>query len=101
MAVYAALIPSGFTFDVFGDMFVSDVSSSRIRKVASSSGLITTVAGNGSFGFNGNNILATRAILASPRIITSDSLGNLYVIDEYSYRIRKITRSTGIIGCKC
>ena len=98
MAVYASLMPSGFTFDTFGDMFVSDILGDRIRKVTIASGLITTVAGNGSFGYNGDGILATRAILASPRTITSDSLGNLYFIDEYNYRIRKITRSTGLIS---
>ena len=97
MAVYASLTPSGFTFDTFGDMFVSDVGG-RIRKITPASGLITTVAGNGIFGYNGDGILATRATLASPRTITSDSLGNLYFIDESNYRIRKITRSTGLIS---
>ena len=97
MAVYASLTPSGFTFDTFGDMFVSDVGG-RIRKVTAASGLITTVAGNGIFGYNGDGILATGATLANPRTITSDSLGNLFFIDEYNYRIRKITRITGLIS---
>ena len=97
LAIYAAFRPSGFTIDVFGDMYISDESNSRIRKVSSSSGLITTVAGNGTWGYNGDNILASKALIRKPMAITSDSLGNLYFVDEDDYRIRKITRSTGII----
>ena len=97
LAVYAALNPTGFTFDVSGDMFVSD-SNSRIRKIASATGIITTVAGNGQFGYNGDNILATTAFLASPRAVTSDAQGNLYFAEYYNYRVRKVTRSTGLIS---
>ena len=97
LAIYAGFRPSGFTIDVFGDMFISDEENSRIRKVSSSSGLITTVAGNDTSGYNGDNILASKAIIYNPMAITSDSLGNLYFVDKDNYRVRKITRSTGII----
>ena len=95
LAIYAAFRPSGLTIDVFGDMFISDERSARVRKVSPSSGLITTVAGNGSYGYNGDNILASKAMITTPMAITSDSLGNLYFVEKY--RVRKITRSTGII----
>ena len=62
LAIYAALRPSGFTFDVFGDMFVSDDMSNRIRKITKSTGVITTVAGTDiSVILRGENILATTA----------------------------------------
>ena len=102
LAIYAALRPSGFTFDVFGDMFVSDDMSNRVRKITSSTGIITTVAGTDiSDPLYGENILATTATLSSPQSIVSDSLGNLYFVDNnnlYDFRIKKITRSTGLIA---
>jgi sugar lactone lactonase YvrE len=98
LAVNANLYPMAFTFDVYGDLFISDFLNSRIRKVALATGIITTVAGNGLFfGYNGDNILATTASIALPRAITSDAQGNLYFVDYYNYRVRKVTRSTGLI----
>ena len=94
LAVYAAVMPRGFTFDVSGDMFFCDI---RIRKVSTATGVITTVAGDGNFGYNGENILATTAFLASPRAIALDAQGNIYFTEDYGYRVRKVTRSTGLI----
>ena len=96
LAVNANLLPQGFTFDVDGDLFLSDMLSHRIRKVALATGIITTVAGVG-YGYNGDNILATTALLALPGAITSDAQGNLYFSDYGNYRVRKVTRSTGLI----
>ena len=96
LAVNANLLPQGFTFDVYGDLFVSD--RFRVRKVASDTGIITTVAGVGSFSYDSvDNILATTASLGSPRAITSDAQGNIYFADDSNKRIRKVTRSTGLI----
>jgi trimeric autotransporter adhesin len=97
LAVNADLFPAGFTFDVFGDLFVADLLNFRVRKVALATGIITTVAGNGGFGYNGDNILATTASLHTPRAITSDSQGNIYFADNNGCRVRKVTRSTGLI----
>ena len=103
LAINAALRPSGFTFDVFGDMFVCDDKNARVRKITKSTGIITTVAGktfSPSIG-NTNNVLATTVNLERPQSIVSDSLGNLFFVDNYNlydFRIKKITRSTGIIA---
>ena len=103
LAINAALRPSGFTFDVFGDMFVSDDRNNRVRKITKSTGIITTVAGNaitvGTYVID--NVLATAASLSSPQSIVSDLLGNLYFVDNYNlydFYIKKITKSTGIIA---
>ena len=83
-------------------MFVSDDMSNRVRKITSSTGIITTVAGSDILDpLYGENILATTATLSSPQSIVSDSLGNLYFVDNnnlYDFRIKKITRSTGLIA---
>ena len=85
--------PNGVTVDSAGNIFIADTGNGRIRKV--SGGSIATVAGNGTFGYNGDNIAATSAELTSPSGVAVDSAGNLYVADLGNHRIRKI--SAGII----
>ena len=63
--------------DSSGNLYITDVNNMRIRKV--SNGVITTVAGNGTFGFSGDNGPATSAELAGPAGIAVDSAGNLYI----------------------
>ena len=63
--------------------------------------IITTVAGNGVFGYNGDGIIATNAAIRGPRGVTLDSLGNLYISDGGNgymngNRIRKVD-TNGII----
>lgn len=56
--------------------------------------MITTVAGNGNYGFGGDNGPATSANLAYPRGVAVDSAGNLYIADTYNNRIRKVSGGT-------
>ena len=79
--------------DRAGNVYVADFFNQVVRKI--SGGTITTVAGNGTFGYNGDNILATNAQLAGPSGIALDAAGNLYIADGYNNRIRKV--SGGII----
>jgi sugar lactone lactonase YvrE len=65
----------------------------RIRKV--SNGVITTVAGNGTEGFSGDNGPAISAQLNDPRGIAVDASGNIYIADTQNFRIRKV--SSGLI----
>ena len=67
--------------------------TNRIRKV--SNGVITTVAGNGTAGFSGDNGPATSAQLNHPQGVAVDSAGNLYIADTANNRIRKV--SNGVI----
>ena len=94
-----------------GNVYMSDSSNHRIRKVAASTGIITTIAGTGSTSFSGDNGAATSATLNSPHGVTVDasgncvlfiicvfvmlntchfSLGNVYIADQSNNRIRKI-----------
>lgn len=82
--------PSASVLDAAGNLYVSDVYANRIRKITST-GTITTYAGNGICGYNGDNIMSTQATICLPSGMTRDSVGNLIVADQFNGRIRKIT----------
>jgi sugar lactone lactonase YvrE len=85
--------PLSAAVDSAGNLYIADSGNSRIRKV--SNGVITTVAGNGTFGFSGDNGPATSAQLSDIRGIAVDPAGNLYIADSGNSRIRKV--SNGVI----
>jgi uncharacterized protein (TIGR03437 family) len=86
--------PAGVAVDSAGNLYIADTQNQRIRKV--SNGVITTLAGNGTYGFSGDNGPATSAQLNDPSGIAVDSAGNLYVCESIVYqRIRKV--SNGVI----
>jgi sugar lactone lactonase YvrE len=87
---------SGISVDSHGNIFICDIYNKRIRKIDSSSGTITTVAGNGVVGYVGENIQATQSQLFSPHGVLIDSNGNLYVDNNANYRIIKIDAGTGL-----
>lgn len=80
-----------------GDIFISDTVNNRIRKIATSTGIITTVAGTGERGYNGDGILATTAMLNWPKSVAFDTFGNIFIADTHNHRIRKIAAATAII----
>jgi trimeric autotransporter adhesin len=81
--------PTGLAIDHSGNLYIADCDNNRIRKV-NPTGIITTVAGNGTFGYKGDGGPATSALLNIPSRVALDSTGNLYVVDSQNYRIRKI-----------
>ncbi len=81
--------PHDVITDAAGNIYIADSGNHRIRKI-DTSGIITTVAGTGASGFNGDSIPATSATFDSPRHLAIDSTGNIYVSDYYNRRIRKI-----------
>jgi N-acetylneuraminic acid mutarotase len=89
--------PFGVAVDASGNLYIVDVNNDRIRKVTASTGIITTVAGNGTWGYSGDGGTATSAELFSPFGVAVDASGNLYIADSGNNRIRKVTASTGII----
>jgi sugar lactone lactonase YvrE len=82
--------PTGVTMDRAGDLFITDQSNHRIRKV-NAAGVITTVAGNGDAGFSGDHAAATNASLDLPIGTAVDSTGNLYIADTSNHRIRRVS----------
>lgn len=74
-------VPMGLAFDAAGNLFVADTSSHRIRRVDSVTGIITTVAGNGSFGFSGDGGPATAAQLSHPEDLAITQDGRYLLAD--------------------
>ena len=83
--------------DSAGNLFIADFNNSRVRKVAASSGLISTFAGNGTRGFSGDTGPATAAELYYPRGVAVDSQGNVYIADTSNQRVREVNATTGAI----
>ncbi len=88
--------PSAVAVDQSGNVYIADQGNARIREV--SGGIITTIAGTGTYGFSGDGGPATSATLANPNGVAVDSAGNVYITDiappNLSPLIRKISGGT-------
>ncbi len=84
--------PQGLAFDEKGTLFIADTLHQLVRRV-DDSGKITTVAGTGKKGFNGDGKLAIEADLSNPTQVTVDSKGNLFIIESIN-RIRFVDAVT-------
>jgi hypothetical protein len=82
--------PISIVVDACDNVFVPDANNHRVRFV-DSVGIIHTIAGNGSPGFNGDGGPATASQLYSAADVAFDSSGNLYICDALNYRIRKVS----------
>jgi hypothetical protein len=89
-------LPRGLAVDLSGNLYIADNGNHCIRKV-NTSGIITTIAGDGNPGFSGDGGLATSAQLYSPNDIDVDALGNVYIVDFMNHKLRKIN-TLGIIN---
>jgi sugar lactone lactonase YvrE len=90
--------PMGVALDAEDNLYIADLGNHCIRRVDAISGAITTIAGTGVEGFNGDNIAATSAQLDSPFAIEIDKSGNLYIADTGNSRVRRVDAVTGIIS---
>lgn len=90
--------PAGVATDRLGNIFIVDSGNQRVRRVDAATGIITTVAGNGTLGFSGDNGPATAASLLDPEGITVDQAGNLFIADYGNLRVRRVDGGTGVIS---
>ncbi len=95
-ATAAHIEPYGCVADKDGNLFITEYEAHRIRKV-NTAGIITTIAGTGVGGYNGDGIPATEAQLDYPQDIAVDVNGNIYFADEGNKRVRRIDAATQII----
>ncbi len=84
--------PRGVAVSADGTLYIVDRENRRIRMVADD-GRITTVAGNGSSGFNGDRGDAVTASLRAPYGVAVDALGNVYIADSFNHRVRQVSPS--------
>jgi len=87
--------PQDVYVDADSNIFISDASNGRIRRV-DAKGIISIFAGDGGRGFGGDGGKATKASLSNPTSITGDSRGNIYILDAGNLRIRQVNKR-GII----
>ncbi len=89
--------PEGVAVASNGDVYITDTDNNVVRKVAFATGVITTVAGNGSPGSTGDGGAATSARLKSPEDVFVAASGDFYIADTGNHEIRKVSAATGII----
>ncbi len=90
--------PYGVSTDSSGNLYFCDSYNNVIRKVTKATGIISTYVGTGTAGFSGDNGAATSANLYTPSGLTIDSFDNMYIVDTYNHRIRKVSMSNSIIN---
>ena len=88
-------LPSGMAFDATGNLYIADTANNRIREVAAATGVVTTIAGDGTAGYSGDGGPAAHAQLSGPAALATDSKGNLYIADTGNSAIRKLDIRTG------
>ncbi len=84
--------PAGVAVDTSGNVYIADTWNHVIRKI-NTSGIISTIAGNGTYGYSGDGGPATAAALSIPVRLSTDRLGNLYIADGDGRTIRKVDAS--------
>ena len=82
--------PAGIAVDAAGNLYITDQGTHRIRKV-NTSGMISTIAGNGSGAFSGDGGPATSASINNPYGVAVDGTGNVYIADQNNQRVRKVS----------
>ena len=90
-------LPSGLAVNAAGDLYLCDTNNNRVRRVDASSGLISTVAGNGISGNMGDGGPAINAEMSGPSGLALDGAGNLYIADSGNNAIRRVDAVTGVI----
>lgn len=89
--------PIGVAVDRAGNIIVADCANHRIRRVSAATGIMTTLAGNGYTGFDGDGRAATSSSVHYPYGVTTDIQSNIFIADTHNSRIRRVSAATGII----
>ena len=90
------VLPEGVAVDTSGNVYIADAYGNRIRKV-NTAGIISTFAGTGTGGYNGDGLQATVTTLSTPYAVLPDNAGNVYISDSSNNRVRKVNAG-GIVS---
>lgn len=88
--------PMGLFLSTNGMLYIADGLNNRIRRIDTSTGILTNFAGNGWFFYSGDNGQATSATFANPLDVWGNTAGIIFIADTFSHRIRQVNTS-GII----
>ena len=91
-------LPGGITEAPNGDLIVVDFGNHQVRRIDRRTGIIRAVVGTGEAAYNGDGIPAAQAQLSRPEYAVFGPKGDLFVVDSYNNRVRKIDRRTGLIS---
>jgi DNA-binding beta-propeller fold protein YncE len=89
--------PFDLSFDPDGNLYFSDTFNHRIRRVDGRTGVIATVAGNGTAGYGGDGGPALAASFNEPYGIAVARAGNIYVADRHNHCVRQIDTAAGVV----
>lgn len=87
--------PAGIAVDGRGNLFIVDSGTNRVRMV-SATGIMSTVAGNGTAGFSGDGGPAVSAELSQPQYLAVDRQGDLFIADTGNNVVREVSASGNI-----
>jgi uncharacterized protein (TIGR03437 family) len=88
-AMFASI--DGVGVDPSGNVYASEYTGARIRKIDAATGIITTYAGTGRAGLSGDGAAASQALLSGPIGLATDAQGTLYICEYANKRVRKVT----------
>jgi len=89
--------PDGVAIAPDDDLIVADSHNDRIRRVDKPTKIITTIAGSGESGYDGDEKPATQAALNTPSAVAAAPNGDIYIADTLNYRVRMVDAKTGLI----
>jgi GT2 family glycosyltransferase/DNA-binding beta-propeller fold protein YncE len=89
--------PDGVAIAPDGDLVIADSHNDRIRRVDRPTRVITTIAGSGENGYDGDEKPAIQAALNTPSAVATAPNGDIYIADTLNYRVRMIDAKTGLI----
>lgn len=90
--------PTALALDSAGNLYITDAGNNVVRMVLASSGVISTVAGNGTSGHAGDGAAATSAELNTPSGIGVDAAGNVYIAEAGAGSLRMVSAATSTIA---
>lgn len=83
-------LPHGLSIDAAGNLYIADTANHRVRRIDASTGVMTTVAGNGTQTFSGDSGPAIAASLDSPRAAAMSPAGLVTFADSANERVRQL-----------